>query len=131
MAEQRPDRPQRKGARPGGPGNGGLRFGRGLFGWVLFIGLAIMLFMLLSKQGGPSRTTPLSECMNGREPGPGATPAASIAAVAPATNSNNGGAPLVQPQQSGRTGAASATAPSAPTVSATPASAAGYGGRPV
>ena len=34
MAEQRPDRPQRKGARPGGPGNGGLRFGRGLFGWT-------------------------------------------------------------------------------------------------
>ena len=29
--------------------NGGLRFGRGLFGWVLFIALAVMLFMLLSK----------------------------------------------------------------------------------
>ena len=49
MAEQRPDRPQRKGGRPGGPANNGLRFGRGLMGWVLFIGLAIMLFMLLNQ----------------------------------------------------------------------------------
>ena len=55
MAEQRPERPQRKGARPGGPANNGLRFGRGLFGWVLFIGLAIMLFMP-SASGGQPRT---------------------------------------------------------------------------
>src|SRR5690348_7445238 len=51
MSEQRPDRqPQRKtgGGRPPVT-NGGLKFGRGLFGWILFIALAIMLFMLLSK----------------------------------------------------------------------------------
>jgi ATP-dependent Zn protease len=32
-----------------------------LFGWVLFIGLAIMLFMLLSKNEKASRSIPLSE----------------------------------------------------------------------
>src|SRR3954470_18182822 len=133
MAEQRPDRPQRKGARPGGPGNGGLRFGRGLFGWVLFIGLAIMLFMLLSKQGGTYKTIPLSEFMNVLEPGAGANPAASIAAATPpASNSSTGnGGTAVQPQQPGRTGPVSSTAPSTPSVTAAPASSAGYGGRPV
>jgi cell division protease FtsH len=48
MAEQRPERPGRKPGRP--LPNGGMRFGRGLFGWVLFIGLAIMLFLLLKQQ---------------------------------------------------------------------------------
>src|SRR5690606_12309727 len=49
MAEQRTDRPNRKPGRP--VPNGGMRFGRGLFGWVLFVGLAIMLFLLISQQG--------------------------------------------------------------------------------
>src|SRR5256885_9766773 len=56
MSEQRPDRSNRKnggsgGGRPGagGANGGGLRFGRGLFGWILFIALAVMLFMLLQK----------------------------------------------------------------------------------
>src|SRR5436190_24063271 len=50
MSEQRPDRQPRgkNGSRPP-VGNGGLRFGRGLFGWVLFVALAVMLFMLLNK----------------------------------------------------------------------------------
>jgi cell division protease FtsH len=62
MAEQRPDRPPRKnGARPPGGGNGGLRFGRGLFGWVLFIALAVMLFMLLNKSGAQYVSVSLSE----------------------------------------------------------------------
>src|SRR3954471_22172128 len=47
--QQRQDRPPRKNGRPQQPGNGGMRFGRGLFGWVLFIALAVMLFMLLNK----------------------------------------------------------------------------------
>jgi cell division protease FtsH len=51
MAEQRPDRQSRKPARPS-PGPGGMKFGRGVFGWVLFIGLAIMLFVLLRQQQG-------------------------------------------------------------------------------
>src|SRR4051794_15051896 len=46
--QQRPERPQRKNGRPP-VGNGGLRMGRGLFGWVLFIALAVMLIMLLQK----------------------------------------------------------------------------------
>src|ERR1700733_6153151 len=49
MAEQRPEKPQRKTQR-GSSGSGGMRFGRGVFGWVLFIGLAVMLFMLVQKQ---------------------------------------------------------------------------------
>src|SRR5579862_7713237 len=49
MPDQRPDRQSRKPLRPfAGPG--GLKFGRGVFGWVLFIGLAIMLFVLLRQQ---------------------------------------------------------------------------------
>ncbi len=48
MAEQRPDKPGRKPGRP--TPNGGMRFGRGLFGWVLFIGLAVMLFLLMRQQ---------------------------------------------------------------------------------
>src|SRR5688572_5065564 len=54
MSEQRPERPNRKAPRPGTPGangGGGLKFGRGVFGWLLFIGLAVMLFMLLNQQG--------------------------------------------------------------------------------
>jgi cell division protease FtsH len=47
MAEQRPERPSKKPTRPGQPG--GMRFGRGLFGWVLCIGLLIMLFMLFKN----------------------------------------------------------------------------------
>ncbi|HEX3358658.1 MAG TPA: ATP-dependent metallopeptidase FtsH/Yme1/Tma family protein, partial [Tepidisphaeraceae bacterium] len=49
MAEQRPDRQPRKTVRPPS-GPGGMKFGRGIFGWVLFIGLAIMLFVLLKNQ---------------------------------------------------------------------------------
>ena len=41
MAEQRPEKPARKLPRPNGGPNGGMRVGRGLFGWVLFIGLAV------------------------------------------------------------------------------------------
>ena len=49
MSEQRPpDRPFRKNGRTP-PNGGGMRVGRGLFGWVLFIGLAIVLFMLLQN----------------------------------------------------------------------------------
>jgi ATP-dependent Zn protease len=32
-----------------------------LFGWILFIGLAVMLFLLLQKGSGPSTTTTLSD----------------------------------------------------------------------
>jgi cell division protease FtsH len=53
MAEQRPDQPPRKNGRPSTPP--GMKFGRGIFGWALFILLAIMLFVLLkTSQGGTS-----------------------------------------------------------------------------
>jgi len=48
MSEQRPDRtPRKPNGRPTPPPNGGMRMGRGLFGWVLFIALAVMLFIVL------------------------------------------------------------------------------------
>ena len=37
----------------------GIRFGRGLFGWLLFIGLAVMLFMVLDSGKGSLATLPL------------------------------------------------------------------------
>jgi cell division protease FtsH len=49
MSEQNGEKPQRRGTRQPN-GNGGMRFGRGLFGWVLFIGLAVMLFLLISNK---------------------------------------------------------------------------------
>ena len=67
MSEQRPDRQQSRkngkdssGNRPP-VGNGGLRFGRGLFGWVLFVALAVMLFMLLQKNQLPYARIALSD----------------------------------------------------------------------
>ncbi|MEA2708125.1 MAG: cell division protease FtsH [Phycisphaerales bacterium] len=70
MSEQRPDRQggNRKNGSGGGSnggrpanGNSGLRFGRGLFGWVLFVALAVMLFMLLNKSSTQYASIPLSE----------------------------------------------------------------------
>src|SRR5438105_1470849 len=71
MAEQRPDRTPRKNGRsnPGGGGggsgpNGGggrIPFGRGLFGWVLFIGLAVMLFIILTSKSRGSQSIKISE----------------------------------------------------------------------
>jgi len=47
MSEPKPpERPFRKNGR-NNPNGGGMRVGRGLFGWVLFISLAIMLVLLL------------------------------------------------------------------------------------
>jgi cell division protease FtsH len=60
MSEQRPDRPQRKNAR-GNPNNGGMRFSRGLFGWVLCIGLAAMMFMLLQNNRQRYVDIPISQ----------------------------------------------------------------------
>src|ERR1700692_4662602 len=49
MADQRPEKTPRKNGGPATTPNGGMRFSRGVFGWVLFVVLAIMLFMLLSQ----------------------------------------------------------------------------------
>ncbi|HZN65287.1 MAG TPA: ATP-dependent zinc metalloprotease FtsH, partial [Tepidisphaeraceae bacterium] len=116
MAEQRPDRPQRKGGRPGGP-NGGLRFGRGLFGWVLFIGLAIMLFMLLSKQGSHVKPIPLSEFMNVVDPVGRGAGSGLVRATAPATS------PAVSAIPNGPEQPASRPANPGPTVAPAPAQA--------
>ncbi|HZZ42999.1 MAG TPA: ATP-dependent zinc metalloprotease FtsH [Tepidisphaeraceae bacterium] len=51
MAEQRPERPNKKQRpSPNSAGGTGMRFGKGLFGWLLFIGLAIMLILLVKKE---------------------------------------------------------------------------------
>src|SRR4051812_14272586 len=55
MSEQRPDRPARKPGRPG-PGNGSFRFRNGLLGWLLFIGLAVMLVILVRNKQNPTAT---------------------------------------------------------------------------
>jgi cell division protease FtsH len=62
MADQRPDRerPPRKSNRPSAGATGGLRFGRGLFGWVLFVALAIMGIALLQMKPKPAQIS-LSE----------------------------------------------------------------------
>ncbi len=61
MSEQKPERPQQPKQRRPGTANGGLRFGRGLFGWVLFGALAIMLFVLLRQQRNQYATISLNE----------------------------------------------------------------------
>ena len=63
MSEQRPERNNRKNSRPPQP-NGGMKLGRGVFGWVLFIGLAIMLFVLVQQQRNVRDEVPLSEFWN-------------------------------------------------------------------
>ena len=55
MSEQRPDRPTPKRTKPG-IGNGGMKFGRGLLGWLLFVAVAALLFVWL-KQANPSFAT--------------------------------------------------------------------------
>src|SRR4051812_35770213 len=66
MSEQKPERPPRKNGRPQSPngapgGGGGMRFGRGLFGWFLFIGLAVMLVIVLQKGNKGAQDVTMSE----------------------------------------------------------------------
>ncbi len=66
MAEQRPDRTPRKNGRPttpgAGPNGGGLKLGRGLFGWILFIAVAVMLYIFFGNKGrGSSVNIDISE----------------------------------------------------------------------
>jgi hypothetical protein len=44
-------------AAPKGP-SAAMRFGRGIFGWVLFVGLAVMLYLLLDKNRRPGLLRP-------------------------------------------------------------------------
>jgi cell division protease FtsH len=64
MSEPRPPgTPFRKNGRNNPNGNG-MRVGRGLFAWVLFISLAIMLVMLLRSTGQNKQPIPISEFEN-------------------------------------------------------------------
>src|SRR3569623_1887723 len=60
MAEQRPERPNKKPGRPGA-GNGAFRFRNGLAGWLLFIALAVMLVMLVQRSKPSSTDIPANE----------------------------------------------------------------------
>ena len=62
MSEQRPDRPSPKRNRPG-LSNGGMKFGRGLMGWLLFVALAALLFVWLKQQNPGAVTIPLNSFM--------------------------------------------------------------------
>jgi hypothetical protein len=59
MSEQRPDRPNPKRNRPGLT-NGGMKFGRGLMGWLLFVALAILMFVWLKQSNNATVQIPLS-----------------------------------------------------------------------
>ena len=52
--QQKPERPVRKNNRPGSPngnkGDNGMRFGRGLMGWFLVIGVAVALIVLVNQR---------------------------------------------------------------------------------
>jgi cell division protease FtsH len=63
MPEQRSDKSGGNGRKNGrnSNGNGGMRFGRGVFGWMLFIGLAVLLVMLVQKQKGGYQTIAISD----------------------------------------------------------------------
>src|SRR4051812_19029862 len=61
MAEQRPDRPNRKPGRPGPAGNGSFRVRSGLVGWLLFIALAVLLVMLVQRTTNARVDIPTSE----------------------------------------------------------------------
>ncbi|HVT87600.1 MAG TPA: ATP-dependent zinc metalloprotease FtsH [Tepidisphaeraceae bacterium] len=49
MSDQQPEKPARKNGRSP-VSNGGMRFGRGVFGWMLFVVLVVMLFVLVRSQ---------------------------------------------------------------------------------
>ena len=68
MAEQKPDRPNRRTGR-GNPGNGGMRWGRGVFGWMLFATLCIVLFMLLNQNRSQYALLQMSDVMTQLENG--------------------------------------------------------------
>src|SRR6478609_1040303 len=64
MADQRPERPNRKPPGrpgPGGSNNGAFRFRSGLVGWLLFIGLAVLLVMLVSGGNKQRQEIPIGD----------------------------------------------------------------------
>jgi len=61
MPEQRPERtPNRKNGRGPIPPGGGMKMGRGVFGWVIFIALAIMLVVLVRQSQNNANQTDYS-----------------------------------------------------------------------
>ena len=61
MSEENPERPPRKNGRNNGLNGGGMRFSRGLFGWVVCIGIAAMMFMFFQNTHGHYKEISLSK----------------------------------------------------------------------
>ena len=61
MTENKGDRPPNRKSGRGTPGNGGMKFSRGLFGWFLFIALCVSVYLLLRMSNTTSSTLPISE----------------------------------------------------------------------
>jgi cell division protease FtsH len=59
--EQRPEKPVRKNGRGPGLNPGGMRFSRGLFWWVVLIGLGVMMFMLFQNSRNGYTEIPLNK----------------------------------------------------------------------
>lgn len=59
MSEQRPERPSRKPGRPAP--NSGIRFGQGVFGWVLLIVLLMFAFLYFIGQNSGEKTIDANE----------------------------------------------------------------------
>ncbi|MGN6727762.1 MAG: ATP-dependent zinc metalloprotease FtsH [Tepidisphaeraceae bacterium] len=50
MSEPQSNKDKTPGRRPRTPANNGMRFGRGLFGWMLFLAVVVLLFLYVSTQ---------------------------------------------------------------------------------
>jgi cell division protease FtsH len=67
MAEQKPERSGSKRGRGGA--NGGMRFGRGLFGWVLFVALVVAFVYALRLNHPDYKAIPVDQFMKAVEDG--------------------------------------------------------------
>lgn len=67
LPERDPNSPKKPGKSP--LPKGGVPFGRGVFGWVLFIGVAILLFLWLNNNGGNLANIPYSQFIQELEKG--------------------------------------------------------------
>ncbi len=61
MTENKGDRPPNRKSGRGSPGNGGMKFSRGLFGWFLVIALCVSVYLLLKMSNTTSSMLPISE----------------------------------------------------------------------
>jgi cell division protease FtsH len=61
MSEKKPDSPRRRSSRREPPGGPGARLSRGLFGWIVLIAMAVVLYLLINKQNSRPKDIDLAE----------------------------------------------------------------------